>query len=743
MSSTCRYLWILPFLLTVANPTSSTSQSLTIYGSVVDSVTLEPIPYANVLIVGESIGTAADARGFFSLSGVPPGPHLITVTAVGYLSSMTRAASSPGGASRVDIRLSPTTVKLEEVLVTGQRKTYVPLPVAGMRRLEQSQLHAVPVPVQKDVIRSLLILPGIVSTSDVNSRFYVRGGGGDQNLFMLDGMRLYSPFHVLGMYSVFDPDFIRSVDVFTGAFPAGFGGRLSSIVSLTTIEPRADRIAAGVDLNLLSSKVQVHTPLSPSTRMFVHARHSLFPDTFKRLSGYDQTFSFYDVLAKVNADLLGPNSLSALILFTGDDLRSGDVTSTRYQWRNELIGVTLHGLVANRMYAVASLYVSRYSAGRFPVKGSAITPTSTDVLQPGFRLDATLYSPIPSDFLNFGVEFVVPRTSYSLVRSGGSKRDYSEEPPNELSGWFRAQEELGGALVETGVHLQFLNINRMGWWGVEPRVHVSRDIWRDWNVRLAYGRVSQTMVTANNEDDLIPIFDAWISLPRGAHPEFADHYIAGLDGTLTDGLSLAFQLYRKQYKNLVLYNRNKVSQFDPDFLPGSGKSSGVETTVRLSRNPVDVYCAYTLSRAEVSNAGMTYPPRYDIRHTANLLVQLQTSESFDVSVLWEFKSGSPFTQTMGFYNRLLLRDPSSDPFEDDPGYPYGILGPKNAARIPSYHRLDISVRYRFSLKSLSAEVGGSIINVYNRKNIFYYERKTGRRVNMMPLFPSMYLSISL
>ncbi len=140
---------------------------------------------------------------------------------------------------------------------------------------------------------------------------------------------------------------------------------------------------------------------------------------------------------------------------------------------------------------------------------------------------------------------------------------------------------------------------------------------------------------------------------------------------------------------------------------------------------------------------MTYPPRYDIRHTANLLVQLQTSESFDVSVLWEFKSGSPFTQTMGFYNRLLLRDPSSDPFEDDPGYPYGILGPKNAARIPSYHRLDISVRYRFSLKSLSAEVGGSIINVYNRKNIFYYERKTGRRVNMMPLFPSMYLSISL
>ena len=738
-----RYLWILPLVLTVVKPNFSTSQSLNIYGSVVDSVTLEPIPFANVRIAGGSIGVAANARGFFALPEIPPGTHKVVVTAVGYISSEKEVTGSAGTTIRLDVRLVPTAVELGEVLVTGERKTHVPLPVTGLRRLEQSQLRAAPVPVQKDLMRSLLTLPGIVSTSDVNSRFYVRGGGGDQNLFMLDGMRLYSPFHALGVYGIFDPDVIRSVDVYTGAFPAGFGGRLSSVVSMETMEPRADKLSAGAEVNLLSSRVQVSTPLSSSSRVFVHGRISLFPDTFKRLSGFDQTFSFYDVMAKASTDLLGPNSLSALVLLTGDDLRSQGPASASYRWRNQLFGVSAHGLVANRMYLMASLYFSRYTAARLPDQNSVITSTSTGVAQPGFRLDATLYSTRPNDFLNFGVEFVLPQTSYDFVNSNGSQRTYERESANELTGWLRSHSEFWGMQVEAGAHLQFLNILKRGWSGVEPRASISQPLWGDWNLRLAYGRISQSMVTANNEDDLIPIFDAWIALPKGLPPEFADHYVAGLDGGIGSSLSLGVQVYRKQYKNLVLYNRDKVTRFDPDFLAGSGKSSGLETTVRFVQDPVDLSGSYTFSRTEVSSGGFTYPPRFDVRHTINALLQFRPSPSVDIALLWEFKSGSPFTQTMGFYSRMLLGSAFLDPFEDDPSVTYGILGPKNAARLPSYHRLDISARYRFVVGSLSGEVGGSIVNTYNRKNIFYFERKTGQRFDMMPFFPSMYLSVSL
>lgn len=741
MMSPLRYRWILLLVLAIAGFDFSASQSLTIYGSIVDSVTLDPVPFANIRIVGGSAGTAATARGHFSLQNIPPGRHTVITTAVGYRASESEVTGA--GSVRLDIRLAPTTVELEEVVVTGQGATRIPLPATGLRRLEQQQLRAVPVPVQKDVIRSLLTLPGIVSTSDINSRFYVRGGGGDQNLIMLDGMRLYGPFHALGMYSIFDPEIIRSVDAYTGAFPPGYAGRLSSVISMETVSPRADKISTAGELNFLSSRIQINTPLTPSSRMFVHARHSLFPETFKRLSGFDQTFSFFDVMGKVSTDLLGPNSLSAIVSVSGDDLRSQGSGAASYQWRNLLIGLNGQGLIANRMFLMASIYFSRYSAGRFPESGSLILPTSTGVSQPGIRFDITHYLASQNDFFNFGLEFIVPETSYEFVHASGLRRDYGEESPSELSGWVRSHSEFGGTTVEAGLHMQFVNIQHRGWSGLEPRASISQRTLGDWTLRLAYGRVSQSMVTANNEDDLIPMFDAWIALPKGMPPEFADHYIAGVDGTLYGNLSLGFQVYRKQYKNLVLYNRDKITRFDPDFLPGGGQSSGFESTIRFSAGPVDVSTSYTHSRTEVSVGGLTYPPRYDVRHAVNVLAELRVSPSLDVAVLWEYKSGAPFTQTMTFYSRLLLADPFANPFENDPGRLYASLGPKNAARLPSYHRLDISARYRFVLHAMSAEIGGSIVNVYHRKNIFYYERETGRRINMMPFFPSMYLTIAL
>ena len=718
------------------------SQQLDLRGEIIDSLTLQPIPYANVVLEGESVGTAANASGFYVLAGIRPGSHRIVVTAVGYVRSDTTLSGVAGGSLRLDFRLAPTTLNLDEVVVTARGTESIPPPVAGLRHLEQTQLNAVPVPVQKDVVRSLLILPGVVSTSDVNSRFYVRGGGGDQNLMMLDGMRLYSPFHALGMYSVFDPDVIRSTDVYTGAFPAGFGGRLSSVVSLMTKEPRADKIAGGAEVNLLSSRMAIEGPVSPSSRIVIDARRSLFPDTFKRLSGIDRTFSFYDVFVKANTDVIGTNSLSGLVLLTGDDLRSQESASASYRWRNQLIGINSHGLVANRMYLMASLYVSRYSASRVPDSGSPLTPTSTSIVQPGLRIDATLYTSDVSTLHNFGFEFVFPRVNYKLINTAGAPRLY-DASASEVAGWFRSQFMIAGMEMETGLHMEFMNIVQTGWKGIEPRIHCSRNLWGDWFLRLAYGRISQTIVTANNEDDLIPIFDAWIALPQKMPPEFADHYVAGLDGTVLQGLSAGLQVYRKQYRNLVLYNREKITLRDHDFLSGSGASSGVETLLRFSGGPFDVYGAYTFSHTEVSSAGLSYAPRYDIRHTINTLVQFRLSPAFDVSLRWEFRSGTPFTQTIGYYNRLTLGNPVFDSFENDPGEVYGILGAKNAGRMPAYHRLDLSVRYRVTIKSLSAEVGGSIVNVYNRKNIFYFERQTGKRVDMLPLFPSVYMSLTL
>jgi hypothetical protein len=717
------------------------AQGVDIRGVVTDSLTNQRIPYANIVIVGHERGTAANRDGVYLLTNIPLGEYEVAASAVGYR-RQTRPVVVQGTAPiDLNFQLAAEAVKLGEVTVTGTQKSELQEITTSIHILDKSDLHMVPVTGQSDFLHLLQILPGIVSTSDASSKFFVRGGAGDQNLFLVDGMKIYNPFHALGIFSVFDPDIVNTVEVYTGAPPPGYGGRLSSVVDIATRDGRTDRVSATSNVTFLSSKLQVEGPISEQVGWMMNGRTSLLTPAWKKFFRDDVPVSFYDLFFKATMQTHSHSKLTAQALVSGDRLRFADPEDPDYRWQNLAIGSTISSLMTDRVFVNTTVYANFFTAERDPKRSSAVTPASTSVSEPGLRAIATLHAESGHLYF-FGMEFSFPKLDYDVTNTTGVRRHHTSTLA-DVSASFRHQGRYGSLQVDGGVHIDLSDLlqGESASSGLQPRIQASYPVWGTWKVKSSYGRLNQKVITVTNEDDLISIFDAWIRVPANLRPEGADHYVLGIDGNITELSALSLQAYYKDFRSLVTYNQDKIDATQPDYVNATGEAYGVEALVRYKHTLVDMYASYTLGRTSITSGSLTYAPRYDRRHQLNLLGQVHLFESLDLTVRWEYGSGLPFTQTAGFYDRLTLRDAFPGQFELERGERYVVLGAKNAARLPSYHRLDLSVMYRLEVGGVRGILGVNIVNVYDRKNIFYFERKTGQRVNMMPFFPSATLTV--
>lgn len=735
------YRLLLVFSFVLLCPLKLVSQGVDIRGSVADSVTGEKLPFANVVILKTNRGAASNINGFYLLPNVPPGTYEIAASSIGYEREVRAVTVLPGDPLTINFRLRPKPVEFSEVVVTDRAKRELTEINTSVHVMEQRDVKAVPVTVQEDIFRAIQVLPGVVSTSDVNSHFYVRGGAGDQNLILLDGMKIYNPFHAFGIFSIFDADVIKTTEVYTGAFPPGFGGRLSSVVNMTTRDGNASSFSGKANINFVSSKLQLEGPVFEDTRWLVSGRKSLFSGTFNRFLNKNVPLSFYDALVKVSRE--GENN--ALYgfqgFFSGDDLFSGKEDEADYHWRNHAIGFTASGLIQDRLYINAVGFENAFVAERDPKESKTVTPARTKVREVGVRANATLYTD-SHDLFFFGFEFSFPTLEYDLINTYGTARHLSSSFV-ETWAWVRYQAKFEKIQIDGGLHTDIGSLfqRRSSIGLLQPRLNISYLIHPDWKAKASYGLFNQNMITVNNEDDIISIFDAWIQVPDELRSEQSDHYVLGIEGNVMRELSASVQAYYKHYGSLVTYNRDKIDARDPDYVNGTGRAYGLETLIRYGVSIFDFYAAYTLGWTTVTTNNFTYYPRYDRRHTLNMLAVARPLEGLEAALRWEVGSGFPFTQTVGYYDRLLLGGIFDGSFVGETGKPYALLGEKNAARLPTYHRLDVSVTYRFTLGPVKGSVGFSVINVYDRRNIFYFDRKTGQRVDMLPFFPSATLNV--
>ena len=364
---------------------ASFAQGSDIRGTVVDSVTGERVPFASVMVLGTQRGAATNLNGFFLIANVPPGNYQVAAGAVGYLRRVRDVTVRGGEPINLEFRIPPEAVQMDEVVVREQAHRELKEISTSIHVMDSRDLKIVPVTVQSDVFRSIQILPGVVSSSDVSAQFYVRGGASDQNLILLDGIRVYSPFHAFGVFSIFDADIIKATEVCTGAFPPGFGGRLSSVVN---------------------------------------GRKSLSSAAFTRLLRTKTPVSFYDLFAKLTTDGAGPHTRFHFMTFqTEDALPSGAPMQPEYRWRNSLYGVRATTLFGDRVYVNTLLSYSSAAASRTPVSEIApVSSASTSVKEFALRADGTIYTDGGSLYF-VGFDFSFPTVEYNLINPTGLTRD--------------------------------------------------------------------------------------------------------------------------------------------------------------------------------------------------------------------------------------------------------------------------------------------------------------------------------
>ena len=716
-------------------------QGVDIRGVVSDSLTGEKLPYTNVVLMNTRWGAASNLEGFYLISNVPPGTYEIAASAVGYERKVMEINVGRVGPVVVNFELPSKAVEFEEVVVTEQGKRELLEVNTSVHILDQQDIQRVPATVVEDVLRSIQTLPGIVSTSDVNARFYVRGGASDQNLILLDGMKIYNPFHAFGIFSVFDNDIIKSTEVYTGAFPPGFGGRLSSVVNLTTRDGKSTGIGGSANLNFLSGKIGLEGPALENFQWMVSGRKTLFPDTFTKFFQQSVPLDFYDAFFKVSRQSGDESRLSLQGFFSGDNLLSSNPEEPDYRWRTSAVGVNATGLVSDRIFVRVVGFSNQFEAKRDPKQSRTATPATSKVTEVNVRADATYYTDF-RDLYFFGFEFNFPKMEYQLINSFGVERTLSETLV-ETWVWARYQTTSGRLKFDGGLHADLASMLLRGFslYLIQPRINMSYALNDGVRLKASYGRFSQNMITVNNEDDVIALFDAWIPIPENLEPERSDHYVAGVDWTVLRELSAGVQGYYKDYTSLVTYNQDKVDANDPDYINSNGEAYGGEVLLRYGTPLVDLYAAYTLGWTTIESGGFTYPPRYDRRHSLNIMGILRPFERVELSARWEFGSGLPYTQTAGYYDRLSLGGVFEGSYVNETGKPYTILGEKNSARLPAFHRLDVSATYRFSLGRLRGSFGISIINVYDQENIIYYDRQTGQKITMLSFFPSATVTV--
>ncbi|MBI1939841.1 MAG: TonB-dependent receptor [Ignavibacteriales bacterium] len=737
---------VLTFLFTYLNLFSQQHDSGTLRGLVTDSTTSEVLAYGNVFIKEIGVGASTDARGYFLIPSIPANKNLtLVVSYVGYKTKTIPIAIAKNKVTQYNIKLMPSSVELQTIEKIGERVVEKNETDISLQRIIVRDLEALPQGVETDVFRSLQYLPGVQSTGDVSARFYVRGGASNQNLILIEGITLYSPFHSLGLFSVIDPDMINNVEFYKGGFTAEYGGRLSSVVKTMTKDGNKNNYAAKASASFLTGKLLLEGPI-PHGSFILTGRKSYSNQIIKKFLNEQNTpIDFYDFSFKTNYsnyDFMEGAKFTFNGFFSGDNIANSNPTIEDFKWSNSLLGFKWFQVGDSPLFYELSLSLSKFDG--------EVVPKLSDAKQSLNSVeDITAFFDLTYMFDNkdeIGVGFHIKniRTDLYIENALGIQTNLGTSAANiSLYAKYKLlQFDFIGIDLGTRINLATLSSNK-GTADLEPRISLVLRPFEVITLKGAFGIYQQELITVTDENEVINLYEPWVVSPEYITPSKATHYILGFDLDIINGFTFSVEGYYKKINNLVLVNNNKASKSDDDFLTGEGESYGTELTAKINTSIFNFTAAYTHAYAYKVVDEKRYYPRYDIRNTLNLILEFNLGDGWSTSAVWVYNSGLPFTQIVGYYDKYYLDNIFAPWYQYDPRRPFTMIGVQNLARLPDYHRLDLSLTKKLNLGFVKAEIDASIINVYDRKNIFYFTRETGKRVNMLPFMPTVTFKVEI
>ena len=731
---------------------SASAQSVIVSGYVEDASSGERIPGAHVYLVQEKVGATSNSFGFYSLA-VAPGPLRVSVTHVSYLPQ--RLAFSITADTSLVIRLAPRVLQMEEVVVSAEEAPAASEVQMSRHRLAIEEVETLPVLIgEPDLLKTLQLLPGVQSGREGFSGLYVRGGRAGQNLILLDGLPLYNPTHLLGLFSVFNTSAMKQVELIKGGFPARYGGRLSSVVNFTMKEGNMKRFAGEGALGLLTSRFLVEGPIVRDRASFIVSGRRTFMDLLawwpqkiwdsgKRYGGHFHDLNFKANYLISDRDRLYASGYLGRDAFTYSERYRGprpivDDFDFELAWRNRLASLRWNRLMSDRWFANVLAGVTQYRVSsqvgvRNGDKGSEPDTYrqawASSVLDFTTRLDME-YAAGLRHYLRFGAEYVAHRftpgsTRTTLTVSDGGDLNQLRVQSNRMLSRDVAlyvEDEWQGPLgVRTNAGLRLSGSDGRGSFArsVEPRLAINIPLGSGYAGKLSYAYTQQYMHLLTGTGASLPK-DLWIPSVQGIRPQRSSQIAAGLARSLPEyGLELSIEGYYKVMTSQIDYKTGaypyQALQVGwPSLIEhGSGRSYGAEFFAERQRRRLSGWFSYTWARTQRTFAGLNggdpFPDGYDRRHDVSLVLQYRLTDHTSLSGSWVYGSGYPVWTATGQYRSFYSLDSGSDATFLD-------YGPVNASRAPAHHRLDLSARFtkqvRWGLRTFSL----GVYNAYNRKN---------------------------
>ncbi|MDD4142232.1 MAG: TonB-dependent receptor [Bacteroidales bacterium] len=769
-----RYFLFVIFLAALLGEVSAQSiPSSTIRGFVYNESDGEPVIFTNVYCKNTTYGSATDLNGYFVISNLPAGNYTLLVTAIGYDTLSMDISVKADDFKNLKLFVKEASYLLETVNISAEKQTFQSEVKTAVQNVTPKQIEKIPtIGGQSDLAQYLQVLPGVIFTGDQGGQLYIRGGSPVQNKVIMDGMVIYNPFHSIGLFSVFDTDILRSIDVYSGGFGAEYGGRISSIMDIRTRDGNKMRTSGKISLSTFGASAMIEGPLkkatesSPTTLTYVlSAKNSYLNYSSKYIYPYATDaenglpFSFMDFYGKLSLGLDNGSKLNFFGFDYNDKVDNYQGVAS-YAW-NSYGGGMNFVIIPGKTPALleGTLAYSEYNSS---MEDQDSLPRASKIA--GFNINIAMSYFLGKNLIKYGVDLIGQNTVYNFQNAVGytiNQADYS----TELSAYLTCRLTPGNWVIEPGMRISYYV--SLAEFSPEPRVAVKYNINDNWRVKASAGLYSQNLLSATSDRDVVNLFYGFVASPSTLPAYFdgklvesklqkSQHIVAGVEYDPINHLTLNAEFYYKNFSQLININKNKIyddvesnadqpESLRKDFIIETGSAKGFDLSAKYDYNRLYVWAVYSLGFVNRYDGEQTYSTHFDRRHNINILITYAagTKQDWEFSTRWNYGSGFPFTLTAGYYEPLEFDDIFDDytTMNGDIGLIYDDV--LNAGRLPQYHRLDIDAKKTFFIgKNIKLDLSLGITNVYNRKNIFYVNRITGDRINQLPIMPNLGLAFS-
>jgi hypothetical protein len=738
-------------------------QGGTVRGVVYDKDSGDPVPFAYVLVLGTTTGTVTDVDGFYNIPNLDPGELNLSAFSIGYDTTTVQLDIREGRIKNQNFIIGEAGINLEEVNISARRNQDRTETRVSVINITPQQIKSLPsTGGDADIAQYLTVLPGVISSGDQGGQLYIRGGSPVQNQILLDGMTIYRPFHSIGLYSVFETEAIKNVEVHSGGFNAEYGGRISAIVDMTTKQGDKKRLSGIVGASpfqgrmMLEGPIKKFTEASPSSvSLLLSAKHSILDQTSKSLYEYASPdsnglpFTYTDFYGKLSIVSDNGSSFEFFGFNFKDDVNYLNVADIG--WKSTGGGMNFN-LIPPNSNLIFGGNVS-YSSYDIELVDSENNPRRNELNDLNIKLDFKFFG--FRNELNYGIDVNAISTDFGFTNFLNLNFDQKVNNTN-IAAFFKYKQILGNVIVEPGIRLQYYA--GQSEFSVEPRLSMKWNITDAVRFKMAGGFYSQNLVSTVSERDIVNLFVGYLSSPEGIlrKPNSTEeagsklqksiHAVAGLEVDLGSRMQVNIEPYYKRFTQLISLNRNKLTATDPNYVTETGDAQGLDLSLSYKYQNIDIWSTYSLGFVNRDNGVQEFSANFDRRHNINLLTTYSfgQNQSWSASFRWNMGTGFPFTQVNGFYGYYSFFNTTDfDYIEGNPDITPIFDETINKGRLPDYHRLDISLKKRISFsKYTKLNITAALTNAYDRENIFYLDVLTLDRVNQLPILPSLGLELS-